>query len=254
MKKILLPLLIAAPFLGQAQDNSVKLTLSPAMVLTNNFGINYERKLTDAFSANLRVNLSSKKAVPFNGIATNMLGDLLDSNGVNSDVFNTKVVSYGASFQFRYFPKKEALNGFYLAPYFGLQAGKMQPFSFDFPDSNDPTIKHGGEVNANFLFLGAGLGIGNQWVLGNGLTIDIMWLGIGGGKNKITLDGSNSTGTVNYADIAADVNQFFTDEAETFDQLGVSATTSSSSNNIEIIAKHAFPYMKILNFSIGYSF
>lgn len=254
MKKILISLLIAVPFLGQAQDNSVKLTLSPAMVLTNNFGINYERKLTDAFSANLRVNLSSRKAVPFNGIATNMLGDLLDSNGVSSDVFNTKVVSYGASIQFRYFPKKEALKGFYLAPYFGLQAGKMQPFSFDFPDSNDPTIKHGGEVNANFLFLGAGLGIGNQWVLGNGLTIDIMWLGIGGGKNKITLDGSNSTGTVNYANIDADVNQFFIDEAETFDQLGVNATTRYSSNNIEIIAKHAFPYMKILNFSIGYSF
>ncbi len=254
MKKIFLTVLIALPFLGHAQDNSVKLTLSPAMVLTNNFGVNYERKLTDAFSANFRVNLSSRKAVPFNGIATNMLGDLLDSNGVNSDIFNTKVVSYGASIQFRYFPKKEALKGFYLAPYFGLQAGKMKPFGFDFPDSSDPSIKHGGEVNANFLFLGAGLGIGNQWVLDNGFTIDIMWLGIGGGKNKITLDGSNSTGNVDYAQIDADVNQFLIDESETLDQFGVSASTSYSSNNIEIIAKHAFPYMKILNFSIGYSF
>lgn len=254
MKKIFLTILIALPFIGQAQDNSVKLTLSPAMVLTNNFGLNYERKLTDFFSANLRVNLSSRKAVPFNGLATSLLGDLLDSNGVNSDVFNTKVVSYGASIQLRYFPAKEALKGFYIAPYFGLQAGKMKAFEFDFPDSNDPTIKHGGEVNASFMFFGAGIGIGNQWIMDNGLTLDIMWFGIGGGKNKIILDGSNSSGSVNYADVNADVQQFFTDEAETIDKYGVTATSSYSSNNIEIIAKHAFPYMKILNFSIGYSF
>lgn len=254
MKKPFLFILVALPFLAQAQDNSVKLTLSPAMVLTNNVALNYERKLTDFFSANVRVNFSSRKSVPFNGLATNLVGDLLDSNGVNSDVFGTKVVSYGASIQLRYFPAKKALKGFYIAPYFGLQAGKMTPFDFDFPDTSDPSIKHGGQVNASFLFFGAGVGIGNQWIMDNGLTFDIMWLGIGGGKNKIILDGSNSSGNVDYASVNADVQQFFTDETETLDQFGVTATSSYSSNNIEIIAKHAFPYMKILNFSIGYSF
>lgn len=254
MKKILFTLLLSLPFISQAQSNSVKLSLSPVGFITNNFGLNYERKFSDAFSANLRVNLTSKKALPFNDLAVNAFGDLLDSNGVNSNLFSTKIVSYGTSLQFRYFPAKEALKGFYIAPYFGLQAGKMKPFEFDFPDSDDPNIKHGGEVNANFLFLGAGIGIGNQWVMGNGLTLDIMWFGIGGGKNKIMIDGSNSSGNVDYAQVDADVEQFFIDEAETVDKYGVSATSTHSANNIEIVAKHAFPYLKLLNFSIGYSF
>ncbi len=255
MKKIFFALLITLPFVGQAQDNSVKLTLSPAMFLTNNFGVNYERKLSDAFSANIRLNLTSKNALPFNGLATNLLGDVLDSAGVNSDVLRTKIISYGASLQFRYFPGKEALKGFYLAPYFGLQAGKMKPFTFDFPDSNDPTIKHGGEVNTSFLFFGAGLGIGNQWIMDNGLTLDIMWFGLGAGSNKIKIDGSdNSGGNVDYADINTDVTTFLADNAEDLDKFKVDVTSTYSASNIELIAKHTFPYMKILNFSIGYSF
>lgn len=255
MKKIIVLICLGAPFFGLAQKNSVKLTLSPSMVLTNNIGINYERKLSDSFSANLRFNFTSKKAVPFNGLATRLLGDVLDSAGVDSDILSQKVISYGLGLQFKYFPGKKALEGFYFAPYFGYQAGFMNPFKFDFPDSNDPNLKHGGEVNTSFAFLGAGLGIGNQWIMDNGLTLDILWLGVGGGVNKFKLVGKdNSGGQVDYAEIKADVDQFLIDNKESTDQFGAEFTTSNTSSQIEIVAKHAFPYMKVLNFSIGYSF
>lgn len=255
MKKTLLIVMAIFPLLGSAQNNSVKLTLTPAMVLTNNFGINYERKFTDYFSANLRVNISSKKAVPFNGLATNLLGDILDSAGINSDVLNTKFISYGGSLQLRFFPAKEALKGFYVAPYFGFQAGKMNPFTFDFPDGNDPSIKHGGEVNASFLFLGGGLGIGNQWVTDSGFTLDVLWLGLGVGTNSILLRGEDySNGSVDYAKVNGEVTTFVTEQKDIIDQLRMDVSSTYDASSIDIIAKHAFPYVKILNISLGYSF
>lgn len=255
MKKIIILVLLIAPIMSQAQQNSVKLTLSPGLVLTNNFGVNYERKITHGLSANLGLNLSAKGSVPFNGLATRFLGDMLDSAGVNSSIFNTKVVSYGLSLQIKYFPGKNSLEGFYIAPYVGYQTGHMKPFDFDFPDSSDPSIKHGGKVEANFSFIGAGLGIGNQWVMNNGLTLDILWLGLGAGANTFKLKGyDSSNGQVNYAQVDADVRQFLVDEKEIVDKIGATVTTSHSNSQIEIVGKHIFPYLKALNFSIGYSF
>ncbi len=255
MKKLIVILCLGTPFLGLSQSNSVKINFSPAMTLVNNLGINYERKLGDAFSANLRFNYTSKKALPFNNLAKELLKPVLDSAGVNSDVLDTKFNSWGIGLQFKYFPKKESLRGFYLAPYFGFQTGGLKPFLFDFPDSGDPTIKHTGEVNASFSFLGAGIGIGNQWIHKSGFTFDILWVGLGAGGNTIKLKGEdNSGGNINYAEIQQDVDEFIANDGSDLEKYGLAVSTRSSNNDIEITGKHIFPYMKILNISIGYSF
>lgn len=257
MKKIALVVLAAFSLCGYAQTdqkNSVKINFSPAMTLANNLGINYERKLSDAFSVNLRVNYTSKKVLPFNSLAKDALGPVLDSAGVNSDILNTKFTSTGIGLQFKYFFKKEALRGFYLAPYFGYQTGGLKPFEFDFPDSSDPNVKHGGEVSARFTFLGAGVGIGNQWVHKSGFTFDIMWVGIGAGGNTIKLRGQDDSGDVDYAYVNQQVVDFLADDGSDLDKYGLKVSSNYSNDHIEIIGKHIFPYMKLLNISVGFSF
>lgn len=254
MKKILLILSLGLAFGATAQNNSVKLTLSPGLILANNFALNYERKFADKFSINTRLNFSSKKAVPFNSLAINLFGPVLDSAGVNSDVLNTKINSFGMNFQFKFYPGGNALTGFYIAPYVGFQTGKMKDFEFDFPDSNDPTITHGGTVESSMLFFGGGIGIGNQWIMNSKLTLDILWLGLGAGTNTITFRGTDTSGDVDYAAVNDDVQTFATDNEEDFSTFKASLDSEYSSSDINVFVKHAFPYVKLFNFSIGYSF
>jgi hypothetical protein len=214
----------------------------------------YERKFSDKFSLNARLNFTSKKQMPLNGLATDLLGPILDSADVNSDVLDTRVNSFGMNFQFKYFPKGEALKGFYITPYFGFQTGGLADFEFDFPDSNDPSIKHGGAVSSNFLFYGGGIGIGNQFVADNGLTLDILWLGLGVGANKITLFGTDTSGDVDYAAINDDVEGFAADNEEDISRFNGKVTSEHTNSDITVFVRHPFPYVKLLNFSIGYSF
>lgn len=239
---------------ASAQSNSVKFTFSPGLVLANNLAFNYERKFSDKLSLNARLNFTSKKAVPLNGLATDLLGPVLDSAGVNSDILDTRVNSFGMNFQLKYFPAGKALEGFYITPYFGFQTASMKDFEFDFPDSNDPNIKHGGTVESSSLFFGGGIGFGNQWIADNGLTLDIMWLGLGLGTNNITLRGTDTSGDVDYQQINDDVQTFVADNEEEFSTFKASVDSEHTSSDIKVFVKHPFPYLKVLNFSIGYSF
>ena len=253
-KTILFLLLLVTAGFANAQNNSVKFTLSPGLILANNLAFNYERKFAYKFSIDARINFTSKNQVPLNGLATDLLGPILDSAGVNSDILGTRVNSFGMNLQFKYFPKGEALKGFYITPYVGFQLGSLEDFEFDFPDATDPSIRHGGTVSSNFLFYGAGLGFGNQFVADNGLTLDILWLGLGVGANTITLNGTDTSGDVDYAAINDDVQGFVADNDEDISRFRGSVESEYTSSDITIFVKHPFPYLKVLNFSIGYSF
>lgn len=254
MKRILFILYLGLATGASAQSNSVKFTVSPGLVLANNLAFNYERKFSDKFSLNARLNFSAKRAVPFNSLAKDLLGPVLDSAGVNSDILETKVNSFGVNLQFKFYPKGEALSGFYITPYVGFQMASMADFQFDFPDANDPSITHGGTIESSMLFFGAGIGIGNQWVADNGLTLDILWLGLGAGANTITFRGTDTSGDVDYDAINDDVKQFAVDNEENISTFMGTIDSENTSSDISVFVKHPFPYVKILNFSIGYSF
>ena len=254
MKKTLFILCFGLAFGASAQNNSVKFTVSPALALANNVAFNYERKFSDKFSINARLNFTSKKTMPLNSIATNILGPILDSAGVNSDILETKVNSFGVNLQFKYYLKGDALRGFYITPYVGFQTARLADFEFDFPDSSDPSIKHGGTVESSMLFFGGGIGIGNQWISPKGITLDILWLGLGVGSNTVTLRGTDTSGDVDYSEINNDVQTFATDNEEDISAYKASIDSENSSSDINVFVKHPFPYLKVLNFSIGYSF
>ena len=254
MKKYFIALtIVVASVNTKAQNNSVKINLGQQLFTSGLFALNYERKIIDHLSLNLRGNIGSKKAVPYSNFYDGIAGDLLNQAGIFTDVFDTKFITYGGQLQVRYFPSGEALNGFYLAPYFGYQGGKMKEFSFLFPDPNDTEIEHDGTIGANLAYFGAGLGVGNQWVLGNGLTLDLMWLGLGWGSSKFTIRGESNSPNVDFEEIDQDVNEFL-NETPGFNFFFRNFSSSYTDNSIDMRFKHGFPFVKVLNFSLGYSF
>lgn len=254
MKRFILTSLITlSTVFANAQNNSIKLNIGEQLFTQGLVALNYERKIIDHLSLNLRGNFGSKKAVPYSTFYDGIAGELLNAGGIYTDVFDTKFLTYGGQLQVRYFPGGEALNGFYLAPYFGYQGGKMREFSFLFPDVNNPNENHDGTIGANFNFFGGGLGVGNQWVLGNGLTFDVMWLGIGWGGNKVNFHGESHSDNVDFEEIDQDVNNFLNDTPG-FNFFFRRFSTSYTDTSIDLRFRHSFPYMKILNFSMGYSF
>lgn len=254
MKKlIVMSIIIAFGLNGNSQNNSIKLNIGQQLFTSGLVALNYERKIVDQLSLNLRGNFGSKKAIPYSTFYDGIAGELLNNAGIYTNVFDTKFYTYGSLLQVRYFPGGEALNGFYLAPYFGYQGGRMLPISFLFPDVNDPAIKHDGTVSAKFNFFGAGLGIGNQWVLGNGITFDVMWLGLGYGGNRFTINAESHSPSADFEKIDQDVNEFL-NETPGFNFFFRKFSTSYTDNSMALRFKHGFPFVKILNFSLGYSF
>jgi len=257
MKKTLLGLFLMASLVVTAQDNAVKLNLNlPSLALANKIGVIYERKLTDALSVSGTFSFSSRKAAPLSGFLTEYATEFLDSNSVNTDLFNNKFKSFGFELQFRYYAKKEALKGFYIAPYFGISSSKLETFDFDFPDQDVPNLKHGGTVDLGYTSMGAGIGLGNQWIVGKGLTVDIMWIGLGIGTTNFKIEGNEQPGeTVDFAAIDADVQEFIDTQDDPFiTRFAEKIDKSYTDDWIRLSVKQGIPYTRLLNFSIGWSF
>ncbi len=257
MKKTLITCLLFASTVAFGQKNAVKLILAPVNLITaNNVGLAYERKMTDRFSVGLKFNFSSKSAAPLSDVLSEFAQEQLDSANANSNIFNNKFTSSGLTLELRYYPKAKALKGFYLAPYIGLQNGSLANFDFDFPDSDNPAITHGGNVEMNFNFIGGGIGIGNQWTVKDRIAIDILWFGFGVGSNNFQLTGTELPGeTVNFPAVEQQVEDYIAAQEDgVYKTLLQQVETSSDEESIKLSARNLVPYTKFLNFSIGFSF
>lgn len=161
MKKTLilfLLLVLAVPAFSQensdvaAEKNVFKLNTLSLFVLTPS--IFYERKISDMTSAQVGVGYMGYKVgdVRFTGL------------------FLTP--------EFRIYPKKNAIDGFYLAPYFRYM-------NLSVKSTTDNT-------NASLSVLGGGLLLGRQWITKSGFTMDLFF---GGHYGSASAKASDSDGT-----------------------------------------------------------
>ena len=256
MKKLICSFAILSSLVAWGQSNAVKLTLPPVkLALANNVGIGYERKLSDALSFGAKFNFSTKKAAPLSGALTDFAKNQLDSASVNSDIFNNKFKSSGLTLELKYFPGKEALKGFYIAPYFGLQKGTLAQFNFDFPDNDNPGQTNGGKVDIGFSFVGGGIGLGTQWIIGDRLAIDILWIGLGVGSNKFLVEGTERDGEeVDFESIDQDVTNFINSQEGIIKKYAEKIQSEYTDEYIKLSSRNMVPYTKLLNVSIGFTF
>jgi hypothetical protein len=144
MKKILIVLVaivIAVPSFSQeatdvkTEKNVLKINTLSFFVLTPT--IFYERKLSDMTSAQLGVAYMGYKItdVRFSGLILTP--------------------------EFRFYPKKNAIDGFYIAPYFRYMNLSVKSTSDD--------------ANASLTVMGGGLLFGRQWITKSGFNMDLFF-------------------------------------------------------------------------------
>ncbi|MFK8037508.1 MAG: DUF3575 domain-containing protein [Crocinitomicaceae bacterium] len=256
MKKTLIICFLLTSMAAFSQKNAVKLVLAPVkLIVANNVGLAYERKFTDRFTASLKFNFSTKSAAPLSTTLTEFAKEQLDSANANADIFNNKFKSSGLTLELRYYPGSKALKGFYLAPYFGLQTGSFANFDFDFPDNTNELIKHGGNVDMGFNFIGGGLAIGNQWTIADKISIDILWIGLGVGSNNFGITGTELDGQeVDFDAIDKDVEEFINSQDGIVKRFTSDIRREVTDEYIKLTSKNLVPYTKFFNVSIGYCF
>jgi hypothetical protein len=244
---------VVFPILGMAQNNSFKLTLAPTILQTHNFALGYERKLSEHCAAGLKVNYGSNDILPYSDkFALGFLVGLLDI-GQYFPRSEVDFQSHGANFNFRFFPGKNALNGFYISSHFGYQKGKINSSDFAYRSSFYLSHYYSAYVKGSFQFLGGGIGFGNHWTTKKLISIDVLWFGFGLGKCNAKLQGTASLKGY-FKDTYEDHNEYVSDHQGLIDFLNMDISATYDTKGIYVVAHNTMPIVKILNVSLGFSF
>lgn len=134
MKKTILSiLLLSAIFSVKAQEAMNAIKINPISAILRTGSIFYERKLNDGISAQLGLSISGLK---------------LD---------NVKYQGFSITPEVRFYMKKRAISGLYVAPYLRYQNYQLSA------DDKKGTLSS----------IGGGALVGRQWVFGSGFALDL---------------------------------------------------------------------------------
>jgi hypothetical protein len=241
---------VVFPILGMAQNNSFKFTMAPTIVHTHNFALAYERKLSDQFAAGLKVNYGARNVLPCNRIASNEIGQMLNMTGWKTE---NDCQSHGASFHFRFLLHKKTSSRFYVDTNLGYQTGKFYGTDFVFRPYEYIPIQYVAGLKGGFQFFGGGIGIGNQWTNKKGISIDVLWVGLGLGKNTMNIQ-ATSTAKGYFNDVYGAFNKYMSKREDLIDFLRMDISATYDTKGIYVVAHNTMPIVKILNVSLGFSF
>lgn len=166
MKKLLLitiALIIGIKSFSQVSEEKNVLKVNTLSLILGTGSIFYERELSDMTSAQLGLGYMNFK-----------LGD-------------TKFTGLILTPEVRFYLKKNAIDGFYTAPYFRYQRYSMEVTAFD--ETSKGTLTS----------LGGGLVFGRQWITDSGFTMDLFFGGhYGSSSIKTETDGTEDSFDKNF--------------------------------------------------------
>lgn len=219
------------------EKNIIRLNLS-SLVLEN-ISVQYEREIGRNKSILIGARFMPKGSIPFR--------DALEREIDNKDVQvgNAKTGNFAITPEFRfYFGKKEALKGFYVAPYL-----RYANFDIDGPVSyNSGLTKKTGIFTGNINSFSGGCMIGAQFRLGKSWMLDC-W--IAGGHIGF------ASGTMTYAastPLTASEQQSMRDNLDAIDIPFVKFTYTVNQNGAVIKADGNWAGLRGLGLNIGYRF
>ena len=164
--------LILFAFMTFGQQTSVKLNLF-SLTLKN-----ISPRVEYAFNDNMSAELSLGFMLPRNAGIINSLVDFTSSDGKFDVDPEFRFNGFSATPSFRYyFGDKGPMAGFYINPY-------LQYYNYKIGS----TTAYAGQIlDLDFIStgIGGGFGLGYQWVLNSGFTIDWFFIGGGAAYNKI---------------------------------------------------------------------
>lgn len=191
---------------AQSHRNVVKLDLFA--LTSRTFCLNYEFVVNDKQSA--QVGLAYKIPTKLPGFMV----DLAISEGSERDIqinqTKTHSIAFAAEYRFYSGKKKEAPNGFYVAPFLkyktqGIEIGG----SYDHSESN--TFDIGADIDIDLNSLGGGVQLGAQWLLGDRVALDWSFFGFGLSRSKLKINFQSADPNEDYLSWKEDVDDFIED-------------------------------------------
>jgi hypothetical protein len=185
---------ISSASFAQNTESSTETALGKNLVKINllslplkNFHVQYERAVAKKISVGLGLRLMPKGSLPF----SNAISKAIDDEDLSKQIENFSTSNFAITPEVRFYLGKEALKGFYLAPfarYSRYTAAVPYNFEVEFTDgtntlTREENIPLSGSVNT----FTAGLMIGSQFKLSKLISLDWWILGpqYGGAKGSI---------------------------------------------------------------------
>lgn len=186
------------------KPNTVKFNFFGLAARTLSF--QYERVLNDNSAALVHFGYTLPRSLPGDFFQIDTIGNNGSINQVESAKFTGGIQ---VTPEYRYYFKGEGNNGFYLGAYlryarYGLSASALHK-----DDNFSPTKKY--EYTGSWTSTNLGIIMGNQWHLGESLTLDWWILGLQFGSNKVAMKATGDFSTTNKNEYIADVNANFSD-------------------------------------------
>ncbi|MEZ5045965.1 MAG: DUF3575 domain-containing protein [Chitinophagaceae bacterium] len=224
---------------GPEKKNCVKINLSS--LAYKNIALQYERAIGNKISAAVQLRFMPK-GKPFG------LTQISDDPDLQNLYDSYKVGSFAITPEFRFYPK-QALKGFYLAPYLRFRNISMN-LPIEYTDDN--SIQQNVTSTGSFTSFGGGLMIGSHFNLGSRMSLDIFWLGIQYMLTNGTLKATSSKALslTEQADLNSSLNDFKT-EAE---QIIKDVTYSVNSNGFTLNGKWGSPGIRAIGINLGVRF
>jgi len=249
MKRILIFILIG--FISSntfANSNGIKLGLGSFAF--GNAYLQYERAFNDNMSAQVGFGLYfpfdpseriESRDITING--TKLEPTIkFDDRIVTVNEWSSKGFYVNGEFRF-YLGDKDALSGFYLAPYIGFHRNGDDAVK----GTDDLGYKYDGD--ASFSFIGGGAQAGYQWLIADRVIIDWRILGLGGGNFKLKAGYTNDEPGHDWAQRANEIEEYLGVD------LGFDASNYSTSigNRVDSELSLLIPMIR-MGLSIGIAF
>lgn len=202
------------------KKNIIKLNLSS--LAYQNIAVQYERALAPKISVALQGRYMLEGLIP----GTSQLSDF-SSDTIN--IFkNLKISSWAVTPEFRFYVRN-ALKGFYIAPY-----ARIRNISLSFPINYTDDNNKAQSINTkgSFLSVGGGVMIGSNFKIGNSISLD--WFILGGHSMTTNIDFSSKTTQALSASDQVEVSDFLASTKAPLSTFIKNYSYSVSANELKI--------------------
>ncbi|HRH64842.1 MAG TPA: DUF3575 domain-containing protein [Bacteroidia bacterium] len=187
---------------------------------------------------------SSSVALGLSYMPSRSLPSVITDEDSAGNLKNISFSGFSITPEYRWYVKKHAPKGFYLAPY--LRYSKYTTSSYSYSYDRDNGTQDVATMEGSLSGIGIGLMIGNQWKFGDHVTLDWWIIGAGFSTSKAELKGTGNFDAAQQQDLR--------DEFSSTDVAVGSLTTTVTSSTIDVEYKTGLPSLRGFGLAIGYIF
>lgn len=237
-------LLFATLTSGYTQGHLVKLGIPSLSYGRAN--LNYEFVFNENMSVNLRAGAQFPRHFPIEGETF-----IPDEDVSFINIESGKWTSHGIMPSLRLYggKKNPAPQGIYVSPYLSYNNNKMK-FSMEYDHLDESRIP--ADLSLSFNSFGAGIMVGNQWVIKDRVVIDFNYFGIGVANKQYNVRFNADDVNINYEEIEEDIENELTNVTNIGGPFKVK-NVKSFDDGIKVTAASTGVQFKC-SLSVGYKF